>query len=120
MPISAVFANRSSSRAAPSSMEYSVCTCRCTNESLTGAFLLEYAELCSVGSRGRRAVLSSPQLCHAPPSESGQRAARQDAAMRPFRWLGWFALAVIIGHHIGTILGPLGDAGRGTEWADWV
>src|SRR4051812_27430984 len=33
MPSSAVRANMSSSRAAPSSMEYSVCTCRCTNES---------------------------------------------------------------------------------------
>jgi hypothetical protein len=27
---------------------------------------------------------------------------------------------VIIGHHLGTILGPLGTAGRGTEWADWA
>src|SRR3954471_8247748 len=33
MPSSAVRANMSSSRAAPSSMEYSVCTCRCTKES---------------------------------------------------------------------------------------
>src|SRR3954452_703287 len=33
MPSSAVRAKRSSSRAAPSSMEYSVCTCRCTNPS---------------------------------------------------------------------------------------
>jgi hypothetical protein len=40
--------------------------------------------------------------------------------MRAFRWLGWFALAVIIGHHVGTIFGPLGEAGRGTEWADWI
>ncbi|MDT7570861.1 MAG: hypothetical protein QOE05_1035 [Actinomycetota bacterium] len=40
--------------------------------------------------------------------------------MRPFRWLGWFAAAVILGHHVGTIFGPLGDAGRGTEWADWI
>jgi hypothetical protein len=40
--------------------------------------------------------------------------------MRPFRWLGWFALAVIIGHHVGTIFGPLGELGRGTEWADWI
>ncbi len=34
MPIRAVSANRSVSRAAPSSIEYSVWTCRCTNESL--------------------------------------------------------------------------------------
>src|SRR5437764_77567 len=33
MPIRAVSLNRSSSRAAPSSIEYSVCTCRCTKES---------------------------------------------------------------------------------------
>src|SRR3954451_10985581 len=33
MPSSAVRANMSLSRAAPSSMEYSVCTCRWTNES---------------------------------------------------------------------------------------
>src|SRR3954447_6891198 len=33
MPSSAVRANISPSRAAPSSMEYSVCTCRWTNES---------------------------------------------------------------------------------------
>src|SRR4051794_22226548 len=35
MPSSAVRANISPSRAAPSSMEYSVCTCRCTKESFT-------------------------------------------------------------------------------------
>jgi hypothetical protein len=40
--------------------------------------------------------------------------------MRPFRWLAWFALAVVIGHHVGTIFAGLGDAGRGTEWADWI
>src|ERR671932_372200 len=34
MPSSAVRANISPSRAAPSSMEYSVCTCRCTKPSL--------------------------------------------------------------------------------------
>src|SRR6266545_3309916 len=33
MPIRPASAKRSRSRAAPSSMEYSVCTCRCTNES---------------------------------------------------------------------------------------
>ncbi|HVE73678.1 MAG TPA: hypothetical protein VNA30_01090, partial [Mycobacteriales bacterium] len=30
-----------------------------------------------------------------------------------------FAVAVIIGHHLGTILKPLGTVGP-TEWADWV
>ena len=34
IPIRAASVNRSFSRAAPSSMEYSVCTCRCTKESL--------------------------------------------------------------------------------------
>src|SRR3954463_12537970 len=109
MPISAVLANRSSSRAAPSSMEYSVCTCRCTNESLTGAFLLEYAELVSVGSRGRtgRAVQGLDSRS-ADPQFSGHLAC-ESRPMRPFRWVGWFAVAVIIGHHVGTIFGPLGE-----------
>ncbi|MDT7538470.1 MAG: hypothetical protein QOI82_2055 [Actinomycetota bacterium] len=40
--------------------------------------------------------------------------------MRPFRWLGCFALAVIIGQHAGVLFKPLGSAGRGTEWADWI
>jgi hypothetical protein len=40
--------------------------------------------------------------------------------MRATRWLGWFAVAVVVGHHLGTLLKPLGDAGRGTEWADWA
>ena len=40
--------------------------------------------------------------------------------MRPFRWLGWFAVAVVVGHHVGTIFAGLGDAGQGTEWADWI
>ena len=40
--------------------------------------------------------------------------------MRPSRWLAWFAVAVIIGHHTGTIFGPLGELGGRTEWADWI
>ena len=40
--------------------------------------------------------------------------------MRPFRWLAWFALAVVIGQHAGVLFKPLGSAGRGTEWADWI
>ena len=34
-------------------------------------------------------------------------------------WLGWFALAVIVGMQAGTIFGPLGSAGE-TRLADWV
>jgi hypothetical protein len=40
--------------------------------------------------------------------------------VRTSRWLAWFAVAVVVGHHVGTIFGPLGGAGRGTEWADWL
>ena len=40
--------------------------------------------------------------------------------MRSSRWLAGFAVAVVIGHHIGTLLGPLGTVGPETEWADWV
>lgn len=37
------------------------------------------------------------------------------------RWLLVFALAVVVGHHVGVGLGPLGDVGdTGTRWADWV
>jgi hypothetical protein len=34
-------------------------------------------------------------------------------------WLGWFALAVIIGMQAGTVFKPLGDVGE-TRVADWV
>lgn len=40
--------------------------------------------------------------------------------MRAWRWLGWFAVAVVVGHHVGTVFGPLGEAGLRTEWADWI
>jgi hypothetical protein len=40
--------------------------------------------------------------------------------MRAFRWLGWFAVAVVVGQHVGVLFKPLGSAGRGTEWADWI
>jgi hypothetical protein len=33
--------------------------------------------------------------------------------------LAWFAVTVILGHHLGTALGPLGGPGN-TRWADWV
>ena len=44
----------------------------------------------------------------------------QTRQVRAFRWLGWFAVAVIIGQHAGVLFKPLGSAGRGTEWADWI
>ena len=41
-------------------------------------------------------------------------------APRPIgRRLAWFALAVIVGHHVGTLLAPLGEVGD-TRWADWI
>lgn len=33
--------------------------------------------------------------------------------------LAWFVVAVVAGHHVGTMLGPLGGVGD-TRWADWV
>ncbi len=36
------------------------------------------------------------------------------------RWLAGCAIAVIVGHHVGTIFGPLGRLGYGTEWQDWI
>ncbi len=46
---------------------------------------------------------------------------RPDAtAVRGLRpWLGWFALAVVLGMQAGTVFRPLGDAGE-TRVADWV
>lgn len=35
------------------------------------------------------------------------------------RWLVAFALSVVVGHHVGVLLAPLGDVGR-TRWADWA
>ena len=35
------------------------------------------------------------------------------------RWLGWFALAVIVGMQAGTVFKPLGEVGE-TRVADWV
>lgn len=40
--------------------------------------------------------------------------------MRTSRWLAFFAVAVIVGHHVGTIVGPFGEVGGRTEWADWA
>jgi len=44
-------------------------------------------------------------------------AARVSEGIRP--WLGWFALAVIVGMQAGTIFRPFGSAGE-TRAADWV
>jgi hypothetical protein len=41
------------------------------------------------------------------------------AGPRISRCLAAFAAVVIVGHHIGTALGPLGGAGS-TRWADWA
>ena len=30
-----------------------------------------------------------------------------------------FAVALIVGHHVGTLFGPLGEVGT-TSWADWI
>jgi hypothetical protein len=35
------------------------------------------------------------------------------------RGLVAFAIAVLVGHHLGTVLGPLGDLGA-ARWADWI
>lgn len=45
-----------------------------------------------------------------------------DSSLRntPGRLLAGFALVVVVGHHIGTIFGPLGNVGTSTEWADWI
>jgi hypothetical protein len=48
---------------------------------------------------------------------SAPPASRASAGIR--RWLGWFALAVIVGMQVGTIFRPLGSAGE-TRLADWV
>jgi hypothetical protein len=37
----------------------------------------------------------------------------------PERWLSWFAVVFVLGHHTGTGLAPLGSVGP-TRWADWV
>ncbi|MCU1672221.1 MAG: hypothetical protein JWN77_334 [Frankiales bacterium] len=42
------------------------------------------------------------------------------AGPRPARWLAGFAVAVVAGHHVGTLVGPAGGLAGGTEWADWV
>ena len=47
-------------------------------------------------------------------------AVRQAAGVRSSRWLAAFAIAVVVGHHLGTIVGPFGEVGGQTEWADWV
>ena len=34
--------------------------------------------------------------------------------------LAGFALAVLVGHHLGALPGGLGDAGGSTRWVDWI
>lgn len=53
-------------------------------------------------------------------SRAQRAAAGHTRGVRPSRWLAWFAVAVIVGHHVGTIFGPLGELGGGTEWQDWI
>jgi hypothetical protein len=48
------------------------------------------------------------------------RTIRRSSAVRSSRWLAAFAVAVVIGHHVGTLFGPLGEVGSQTEWADWA
>ncbi|MEO6713643.1 MAG: hypothetical protein ABIM89_09475 [Mycobacteriales bacterium] len=36
-----------------------------------------------------------------------------------WKWVAAFALAVIVGHHVGTIAKPLGGLGD-ADWADWI
>ena len=43
----------------------------------------------------------------------------RDPAADAHRWLGWFALAAIIGMHAGTLFKPLGNLGE-TRVADWI
>lgn len=39
--------------------------------------------------------------------------------MKPGRALAAFAIAILIGHHVGTATAPLGEVGP-TRWADWI
>ncbi len=39
--------------------------------------------------------------------------------LNPVRWLAAFAATVIVGHHTGVLLEPLGQVGT-TRWADWI
>ena len=41
------------------------------------------------------------------------------ATTRVYRALAAFAVTVVVGHHVGTIFGPLGEVGT-TRWADWI
>ena len=84
MPIRAASVNRSDTRAAPSSMEYSLCTCRCTNCSA--------AVLDDAGSTTWRSDVG-PLLC-GDASGTGRRGKaaemcrRSNTARRHFRRVG--------------------------------
>jgi hypothetical protein len=47
------------------------------------------------------------------------RGGESNGATKPHRALCAFAVAVLAGHHLGTLLAPLGEIGD-TRWADWV
>jgi hypothetical protein len=59
-----------------------------------------------VGDRPQAPLLAAPADEAAAASSAG-------------RWLALFAVAVILGHHVGTGLEPLGTVGT-TRWADWI
>ncbi len=62
----------------------------------------------------------TPSSAHVTPSADaavGTPSAAADGRTR--RWLAVFAVVVVIGHHTGTMLAPLGSVGP-TRWADWV
>ena len=51
------------------------------------------------------------------PADTDAATSREAGRVRP--WLGWFALAVIVGMQAGTVFKPLGSVGE-TRVADWV
>lgn len=54
------------------------------------------------------------------PMRSSASSAPEARVVRGIRsWLGWFALAVVVGMQAGTVFRPLGDVGE-TRVADWV
>lgn len=59
------------------------------------------------------ASTSNPEITH------DNRGVRPSAAGDRHRWLGWFALAVIVGMQAGTVFRPLGSLGE-TRLADWI
>ena len=54
-----------------------------------------------------------------PAACQGGRVTRPAPPRTPAAALAVFAVAIVLGHHVGTFVGPLGIVGP-TEWADWV